>query len=35
VPLSEGLAGHEGPEVWAGAQAPGRVLITQDLDFST
>ena len=31
---SEGLAGHEDPEVWAGAQAAGRVLITQDLDFS-
>ena len=31
---SEGLAGHDDAEVWAGAQAAGRVLITQDLDFS-
>jgi predicted nuclease of predicted toxin-antitoxin system len=30
----EGLAGHEDPEVWAAAQVAGRVLITQDLDFS-
>jgi predicted nuclease of predicted toxin-antitoxin system len=31
---SEGLAGHEDPQVWAAAQVAGRVLITQDLDFS-
>lgn len=31
---NEGLAGREDPEVWAGAQAAGRLLITQDLDFS-
>ncbi|MBK1630877.1 hypothetical protein CKO31_09000 [Thiohalocapsa halophila] len=30
----EGLAGHADPEVWAAAQATGRFLITQDLDFS-
>lgn len=32
--MSEGLAGHEDPEVWSGAQAAGRMLLTQDLDFS-
>jgi predicted nuclease of predicted toxin-antitoxin system len=32
--LSEGLGGHEDAEVWAGAQAAGRMLLTQDLDFS-
>jgi predicted nuclease of predicted toxin-antitoxin system len=31
---SEGLAGHDDPDVWAAAQAVERVLITQDLDFS-
>jgi predicted nuclease of predicted toxin-antitoxin system len=30
----EGLAGHDDPNVWAAAQAAGRFLITQDLDFS-
>ena len=30
----EGLAGHNDPDVWAGAQAAGRFFITQDLDFS-
>lgn len=32
--VSEGPAGHEDPEVWSGAQAAGRMLLTQDLDFS-
>jgi predicted nuclease of predicted toxin-antitoxin system len=32
--LEEGLAGHCDPDVWAGAQASGRFLVTQDLDFS-
>jgi predicted nuclease of predicted toxin-antitoxin system len=32
--LSEGLGGHEDADVWAGAQAAGRMLLTQDLDFS-
>ena len=30
----EGMAGRDDPEVWAAAQAAGRFLITQDLDFS-
>lgn len=30
----EGLAGRDDMAVWAGAQAAGRFLITQDLDFS-
>jgi len=30
----EGLAGHHDPDIWAAAQAAGRFLITQDLDFS-
>ena len=30
----EGLAGRDDPDVWAAAQAAGRFLITQDLDFS-
>ena len=30
--MSEGLAGHEDPEVWSGAQAAGRMLLTQALD---
>jgi predicted nuclease of predicted toxin-antitoxin system len=32
--VSEGLGGHEDPDVWAGALAAGRMLLTQDLDFS-
>ena len=31
---SERLAGREDATVWAAAQAAGRFLITQDLDFS-
>ena len=30
----EGLAGCTDPAVWTAAQASGRFLITQDLDFS-
>jgi predicted nuclease of predicted toxin-antitoxin system len=30
----EGWAGHDDPSVWAAAQAAGRFLVTQDLDFS-
>ena len=30
----EGLAGFADPDVWAAAQAEGRFLLTQDLDFS-
>ena len=30
----EGLAGRPDSDVWAAAQAAGRFLITQDLDFS-
>lgn len=30
----ESLAGHNDPDIWAAAQAEGRFLITQDLDFS-
>lgn len=30
----EGLRGHSDSDVWAAAQADGRFLITQDLDFS-
>ncbi|MBI1767893.1 MAG: DUF5615 family PIN-like protein [Bacteroidetes bacterium] len=30
----EGLAGHDDKGVWEAAQATGRFLITQDLDFS-
>lgn len=30
----EGIAGHDDTDVWAAAQAAGRFLITQDLDFS-
>ena len=30
----EGLAGHSDPDVWSAAQAAGRFLVTQDLDFS-
>jgi len=30
----EGLAGHADPDIWTAAQAEGRFLITQDLDFS-
>ncbi|MBI5705823.1 MAG: DUF5615 family PIN-like protein [Armatimonadetes bacterium] len=32
--LSEGLQGHDDSAIWAAAQADGRFLITQDLDFS-
>ena len=32
--LSEGLTGKTDSEVWAAAQADGRLLVTQDLDFS-
>jgi predicted nuclease of predicted toxin-antitoxin system len=30
----EGLAGRDDPHIWAAAQAEGRFLVTQDLDFS-
>ena len=30
----EGLAGASDPNVWRAAQSSGRLLITQDLDFS-
>jgi predicted nuclease of predicted toxin-antitoxin system len=30
----EGLTGRDDPEIWAAAQAEGRFLLTQDLDFS-
>jgi|ERR1017187_4235891 predicted nuclease of predicted toxin-antitoxin system len=30
----EGLSGHADLDIWEGAQREGRVLITQDLDFS-
>ena len=30
----EGLVGRADEKVWEGAQAAGRLLITQDLDFS-
>lgn len=30
----EGLAGSADPDIWQAAQAEGRFLITQDLDFS-
>jgi predicted nuclease of predicted toxin-antitoxin system len=32
--LDEGLRGHNDDEVWSAAQAEGRFLVTQDLDFS-
>jgi predicted nuclease of predicted toxin-antitoxin system len=32
--LSEGLQGSSDLKVWAAARAEGRVLVTQDLDFS-
>jgi predicted nuclease of predicted toxin-antitoxin system len=32
--LEESLGGHPDAQVWAAAQAEGRLLITQDLDFS-
>ena len=32
--LDEGLRGKDDADVWAAAQAEGRLLITQDLDFS-
>lgn len=30
----EGLSGHDHAAVWAAAQREGRLLVTQDLDFS-
>jgi len=30
----QGLVGHPDPSIWQAAQASGRFLITQDLDFS-
>ena len=30
----EGLSGHDDAAVWAAAQREGRLLVTQDLDFS-
>lgn len=32
--MTEGLTGRTDLDVWAGAQASARLLITQDLDFS-
>jgi predicted nuclease of predicted toxin-antitoxin system len=32
--LGETLGGHPDSDVWRAAQAAGRVLVTQDLDFS-
>lgn len=32
--LDEGLQGHADSDVWAAAQHEGRLLVTQDLDFS-
>ena len=32
--LDEGLGGRPDDDVWAAAQVAGRVLVTQDLDFS-
>jgi len=32
--LEEGLTGSPDPEIWKAAQREGRLLITQDLDFS-
>jgi predicted nuclease of predicted toxin-antitoxin system len=32
--VDEGLGGNEDDDVWAATQAAGRILITQDLDFS-
>jgi len=32
--VSEGLSGHDDASVWHAAQAEGRLLVTQDLDFS-
>ncbi len=32
--LDEGLQGEPDDEVWKGAQTEGRLLVTQDLDFS-
>lgn len=32
--VDEGLGGRDDPTVWAAAQAAGRLLVTQDLDFS-
>lgn len=30
----EGLSGHDDADIWTAAQAEGRFLLTQDLDFS-
>ncbi len=32
--LDEGLGGRRDDDIWAAAQAEGRFLVTQDLDFS-
>lgn len=32
--LDEGLGGRPDDDIWAAAQADGRFLVTQDLDFS-
>ena len=32
--VEQGLAGHPDSEVWEAAKSEGRMLITQDLDFS-
>ncbi|HWR98848.1 MAG TPA: DUF5615 family PIN-like protein [Candidatus Methanoperedens sp.] len=32
--ISEGIQGADDPTVWSAAQKAGRLLITQDLDFS-
>ena len=32
--IDEGLSGHADEDVWRAAQAEGRFLVTQDLDFS-
>lgn len=31
---SEGLSGHDDASIWTAAQRDGRLLLTQDLDFS-
>jgi len=32
--LDENLGGHPDSDVWAASQSEGRLLVTQDLDFS-
>ena len=32
--LDESLGGHSDADVWAASQSEGRLLVTQDLDFS-